>query len=83
MCRLSAAVSLRLSLCFSARGIGTRRRRRAAPLTPSLPPPPRAVPPKMLFTPETSVRCMLDIIGKATMADTGKLFTWDGSTIDW
>lgn len=43
----------------------------------------RNVPAKMLFSTETSVRCMLDIVLRAGMADTGKLFTWDGSTIEW
>ena len=43
----------------------------------------RNVPPKMLFTPETSVKCLLDLICRATMNDSGKLFTWDGSNIDW
>ena len=43
----------------------------------------RNVPAKMLFTPETAVRCLLEVISRATAADTGKLIAWDGTTIEW
>ena len=41
------------------------------------------MPAKLLFTPETSVKCMLEIICRATMADSGKLYTWDGTQVEW
>ena len=43
----------------------------------------RNVPAKMLFTPETAVRCLLHVIAKAGPDDSGKLLCWDGTTVDW
>jgi hypothetical protein len=43
----------------------------------------RAVPAKMLFSAETAVRCMLEVIARATPEDTGKLLAWDGTTVEW
>eukprot|EP01041_Mallomonas_annulata_P001716 gene1716-3321_t len=36
-----------------------------------------------LFTPEKSVKLMLDVIEKATMQDSGSFFAYDGTIIPW
>jgi len=37
----------------------------------------------MLFDTETSVRCLLDVIGRATQQQSGQLLGWDGAPIEW
>jgi NAD(P)-dependent dehydrogenase (short-subunit alcohol dehydrogenase family) len=44
---------------------------------------PPTVPAKMLFTPQASVTCLMDVIGRLKAEDNGKLLGWDGSQIDW
>jgi len=34
-----------------------------------------------LFTPAHSARCLLDVIGQRTPADSGRVFAWDGSEV--
>lgn len=41
------------------------------------------VPSGKLFTVERGASQLLDIVGKATMADNGRFFAWDGSEIPW
>ena len=41
------------------------------------------VPPDRLFSPERSVRHLLEVIDRLTPADTGRLYAWDGSEIPW
>jgi NAD(P)-dependent dehydrogenase (short-subunit alcohol dehydrogenase family) len=43
----------------------------------------RNVAPEKLFSKERSVRQMLGILDKVTMADTGTFYAWDGSIIPW
>ena len=43
----------------------------------------RNVPSEQLFTREKAAGHMLDIMGRSTLEDTGKLFAWDGSEIVW
>lgn len=41
------------------------------------------VPPDKLFSPERTVRHLLDVINGLTPADTGRFYAWDGSEIPW
>jgi NAD(P)-dependent dehydrogenase (short-subunit alcohol dehydrogenase family) len=41
------------------------------------------VPRKMLFSPAQSVRCMLDVLGRASAEQNGQFLSWDGTQIDW
>ena len=41
------------------------------------------VPEKMLFSPQASVKCMLDVVSRLKAEDNGKLLGWDGTAIDW
>jgi len=41
------------------------------------------VPPGKLFTVERGASQLLDIVGRATMADNGRFFAWDGAEIPW
>lgn len=41
------------------------------------------VPPGKLFTVQRGASQLLDIVGKATLADNGRFFAWDGSEIPW
>ena len=43
----------------------------------------RNVPPEKLFTRERTVRQLLGIVDRCTMADNGGYFAWDGETIPW
>jgi len=43
----------------------------------------RNVPPKMLFSPEAAVRCLLDVVGRAQPEHNGQFLSWDGTQIDW
>ena len=43
----------------------------------------RNVPEKMLFSPQASVTCLLDVISRLKQEDNGKLLGWDGTAIDW
>jgi NAD(P)-dependent dehydrogenase (short-subunit alcohol dehydrogenase family) len=41
------------------------------------------VPREQLFTPEYSVTCMLEVLGKLTPADSGKFWAFDGELLPW
>lgn len=41
----------------------------------------KGVPPEKLFSTEKSVSCLLAIIDKLTVEDSGKVLAWDGSQI--
>uniref|UniRef100_A0A6J0UL74 C-signal-like n=1 Tax=Pogona vitticeps TaxID=103695 RepID=A0A6J0UL74_9SAUR len=41
------------------------------------------VPKGKLFSPEHSVNCLMHIIDKLDMGQTGKFFAWDGSELPW
>lgn len=41
------------------------------------------VPKDKLFSPEYSVNCLMNIICKLNMGQTGKFFAWDGSELPW
>jgi NAD(P)-dependent dehydrogenase (short-subunit alcohol dehydrogenase family) len=41
------------------------------------------VPPERLFSPERTVRQLLQVIDRLTPSDTGRFYAWDGSEIPW
>jgi NAD(P)-dependent dehydrogenase (short-subunit alcohol dehydrogenase family) len=41
------------------------------------------VPAAKLFSPERTVRQLLQVIDRLTPADTGRFYAWDGSEIPW
>ncbi len=41
------------------------------------------VAPEKLFSPERTVRQLLEVIDRLTPADTGRFYAWDGSEIPW
>jgi NAD(P)-dependent dehydrogenase (short-subunit alcohol dehydrogenase family) len=41
------------------------------------------VPPGKLFSVERGAAQLLDVVGRATLADTGRFFAWDGTEVPW
>ncbi len=43
----------------------------------------RNVPAAQLFSADTAARCILEVVARATGADSGRLLNWDGTPVDW
>jgi NAD(P)-dependent dehydrogenase (short-subunit alcohol dehydrogenase family) len=43
----------------------------------------RGVPPGKLFSPEQTVRQLMDVLSNVTPQDSGAFFSWDGSRLPW
>ena len=72
---IEAKRSLPDALCVALHP-GTVNTQLSAPFT-------QRTPPERLFSPGQSARYLLDVIDGLTVEDTGRVFAWDGKTIEY